>query len=398
MTTRSAPVAVVAGAIAQRPRVGGHAWVFLNWLLGLQSIGFEVLFLDRLDGDMQSCPGVPVDRSAEWSWLDAVMAGAGLQGRFALLHDAGRESLGLRRSEVLARCRKDAVLFNVMGFLDDEELLATVGHRIFVDIDPGFPQMWHADGLDRPFTGHDAFVTVGLAVGDRDCSVPTCDRHWVTTTPPVALDAWPMTAPLSGRVRADHHGSRARLTTVATWRGPNGPVEFEGVTYGLRAHEQRAYRHLPNQFPQVTCELALDIDDADAADATALIDGGWQLVDPRQVAGTTQDYQAYIANSDAELMVAKGMYVRSRGGWFSDRSACYLASGRPVIAQDTGWTDYLPAGEGLLSFADPDEAEECIATVTGDLHRHSRVARSIAVECFDARKVLPSVLARCGAD
>jgi hypothetical protein len=206
-----------------------------------------------------------------------------------------------------------------------------------------------------------------------------------------------MAAPRSAGVRADAHGSRARLTTVATWRGPNGPVDFEGVSYGLRAHEQRAYRHLPERLPHVTCELALDIDTADAADARALIDGGWQLVDPRRVAGTTEDYQAYINGSDAELMVAKGMYVRSRGGWFSDRSACYLAAGRPVIAQDTGFAGHLPTGEGLLSFAGPDEAAECVATVTGDLDRHSRAARSIALECFDASKVLPSVLARCGA-
>jgi hypothetical protein len=371
--------------------------VFLNWLLGLQSLGFEVLFLDRLEYEMQVCPPDHVDRSAEWLWLGAVMAGAGLHERFALLYDHGRQCLGLRRSEVLARCRRDAVLFNVMGFLDDEELLAAVGRRVFVDIDPGFPQMWHAGGLGQPFTGHDAFVTVGLAIGDGDSSVPTCGRQWITTPPPVALDAWPMTAPRSARVRSGHDGGRARLTTVATWRGPNGPVDFQGVTYGLRAHEQRAYRDLPRRLPQVTCEVALDIDDADTADATALIDGGWQLVDPRQVAGTTGDYQAYIHDSDAELMVAKGMYVRSRGGWFSDRSACYLASGRPVIAQNTGFAGHLPTGEGLLSFASPDDAAECIAAVAGDLGRHSRAARAIAVDCFDAHKVLPSVLARCGA-
>jgi hypothetical protein len=393
-----APVVVVAGAIAQRPGVGGHAWVFLNWLLGLESIGFEVLFLDRLEDDMLVCPAVPVERSAEWWWLNTVMTGAGLQGRFALLHDRGRQSLGLCRSEILARCRRNAVLFNVMGYLDDEEILGAVGRRVFVDIDPGFPQMWDAGGLDRPFTGHDAFVTVGLAVGGGECAVPACDREWVTTPPPVALEAWPMIDFRSGRVGTEHPGSRPRLTTVATWRGPNGPVDFGGVTYGLRAHEQRAYRDLPNQLPEVTCELALDIDDADADDARALVDGGWHLVDPRRVAGTPQGYQAYVTGSDAELMVAKSMYVRSRGGWFSDRSACYLASGRPVIAQDTGFADHLPTGEGLLSFASPDEAAGCVATVTGDLARHSRVARSIAVDCFDARKVLPSVLARCGAD
>ena len=390
MITSRAQVAVVAGALSQRPGAGGHAWVFLNWLLGLRSLGFEVLFVDRLEPEMLSRSVDRVDRSVQWSWLRTTMQGAGLDGCFALLYDRGRQCLGLSRPEVVERCRRAAVLFDVMGYLGDEELLAAVDRRVFVDIDPGFPQMWHALGLHDSFADHDAFVTVGLAVGGSGSKVPTCDREWVTTPPPVALGAWPA-APSSFR-----SGRRARVTSVATWRGPNAPIDHEGVTYGLRAHELRAYSRLPSQLSGVTCELALDIDSADAPDALALTDGAWRLVDPRRAAGTTRGYQTYIHGSDAEITVAKGMYVRSRGGWFSDRSACYLASGRPVVAQDTGFGAHLPTGDGLVAFTSPDEAAACLVDVTGDLERHSRAAREVALDCLDATKVVRSVLARCG--
>src|SRR6185437_4008353 len=123
----TAPLAVVAGAVAQRPGLGGHAWVFLNWLLGLRSLGFDVLFLDRLEDDMLARPGNPIDRSEEWSWLGAVMTGAGLRGSFAVLSHDGRRCLGMSRREVVERCRRAVVLFNIMGFLNDEELLAAAG-------------------------------------------------------------------------------------------------------------------------------------------------------------------------------------------------------------------------------------------------------------------------------
>ena len=380
---------VLAGALAQRPRNGGHAWVFLNWLLGLRSLGFDVLFLDRLEPGMLDRPGDPVDRSPQWLWLVEVMGAAGFDGQFALLFDSNRQALGMERSEILERCRRATVLFNVMGYLDDDELLDAVAMRVFVDLDPGFPQMWHDLGLADCLAGHEAFVTVGLAVGAGSSTVPTCGRVWRATLPPVHLAAWP-----AAKVR---HGGRTRMTTVATWRGPFASIQYESKTYGLRAHEHRAYWDLPTMVPEVDCEIALDIDAADGADSALLIAGGWHLAVPARVADTTQKYQQYLSMSDAELAIAKEIYVRTRGGWFSDRSACYLASARPVIAQDTGFSDYLPCGEGLFAFTSPDEAASCAIEVAGDLGRHSRAARAIAHDYLDAKIVLRSVLSGVGA-
>jgi hypothetical protein len=388
MTRRATPLVILAGAIAQRPKVGGHAWVFLNWLLGLRSIGCDVLFIDVLEPEMLPIGADRVDRSPQWSWLCSVMIGAGLEGCFALLFDGGRQVLGMTRQEVLERCRRADVLFNFMGYLQDEELFEAPANRVFVDIDPGFPQMWSALGLHDPFVGHDTFVTVGLGVGSPASTVPTCGRRWLPTPPPVDLTAWPM-IPLP-------RGKNKRITSVATWRGPFAPIHYEGVNYGLRAHEQRAFFDLPRHLNGIMCELALDIEPDDAQDADGLRSGGWRLVDPRSVADTIERYRHYLQGSTAELIIAKSMYVRSRGGWFSDRSACYLATGCPVVAQDTGFRDYLPVGEGLLLFSNLNDAVAGIAEVTGDLSRHSRKAREIAVDCLDARKVLRSVLMRSG--
>jgi hypothetical protein len=378
---------VVSGALAQRPGQGGHAAFLLQWLLGLRRCGWDVLFVDRLEPDMLA-DGTPVERSPQWRWFRDVVHGAGLSGRSALLYDRGRRCLGLPREDVMARCQRAAALLDVMGYLDDEAVLAAVPHRAFVDIDPGFPQMWQALGLHNAFLGYDSFVTVGLGVGQPGCSIPTCGRSWVTTLPPVVLDWWP----------ADEIPTRspARFTSVGAWRGPYGPVTYEGTTYGLRVHEMRALSALPTLVPEALFEIALDLDDGDQADRALLEDAGWRLLDPSAHADTPGRYRAFLRGSTAELQVAKGMYVRSRSGWFSERSAAYLACGRPVVAQDTGWTGWLPSGEGLIGYTTLDGAAAAAIDVAGDPARHAKAARDLAAEHFDAVKVLPTLLDRIG--
>jgi hypothetical protein len=238
--------------------------------------------------------------------------------------------------------------------------------------------MWQQLGLHRSFGDHDAYATVGLRVGLEGSSVPTCEVEWVRTPQPVVLDEWPAKP-----------GGRA-YTSVATWRGPFEPIDFEGERYGLRAHQMRAFAELP-ATTGVEMELALDIDDADAADAERLREGGWRLVPPERAA-TTTDYRDYVQTSRAEVGIAKDMYVRSRGGWLSDRSLCYLASGKPVIAQATGFEQEVETGAGLLSFANPEEAEAAVAEVEGAYDRHSTAARELAVARFDSDRVLSELL------
>jgi hypothetical protein len=184
---------------------------------------------------------------------------------------------------------------------------------------------------------------------------------------------------------------------VATWRGSNGPIDYRDTVYGLRVHELRRYSELPRRLPGLSFRIALDIDPEDAADSSRLVADGWQLEDPRVQAGTLATYQDYVRESDLEFSVAKQMYVASRGGWFSDRSACYLASGRPAVVSETGFSASLPTGEGLLAFSDPDEAVQALDEVTGDLPRHRKAARGIAEEYLEAKRVLRRVVSSVGA-
>jgi hypothetical protein len=208
----------------------------------------------------------------------------------------------------------------------------------------------------------------------------------VTTPQPVVLDQWPAQDPVPA----------SRFTSVASWRGAYGPVDFGGRTYGLRVHELRRFAELPARAGG-TWELALDIHPADAADAQRLGAGGWSLVDPAAVAGTPSGYRRYLQGSGAEVMVAKGMYVQSRSGWVSERSLCYLSSGRPVLAQDTGFTELYPTGEGLLAFRTPEEALAGAEAIRGDPVRHAVAARALAEEHFASDLVLGRLLEQVGA-
>jgi hypothetical protein len=254
---------------------------------------------------------------------------------------------------------------------------------VFLDIDPGFGQMWQALGQHETFRGHDAHVTIAENIGKRDCPIPTCGLSWITTKQPVVIDEWPIASALGK--------PETPITSVGSWRGAFGPVAYQGTTYGLRAHEFRRFAALP-ALTGSRFEVALDIHPADAKDAALLSDHGWRLVTPRRAAGDPWRYRSYIRGSAAEVMIAKGMYVQTRSGWFSDRSICYLASGRPVLAQNTGLGDALPTGEGLLTFTTVEEAAEATHAIGRDYTRHARAARRLAEDYFDSSKVLSSLV------
>jgi hypothetical protein len=307
------------------------------------------------------------------------MRAAGLGDCYCLLLGDGTETIGLSRAAALARLGDAELLLDFNGFLDDEELLAAAPRRVYLDIDPGFAQMWDDLGLADPFAGYDAFVSVGANLGAAGCAIPTAGRRWIPTRQPVVLERWPSAAP--GRA----------FTSVGSWRGPFGPVEHGGRSYGLRVHEFRRFAELPG-LVDAPFELALDIDAADAADAQLLRQGRWGLADPGGVAGDLDSYRSYVQGSMAEIAIAKEMYVATRSGWFSDRSASYLASGKPVLAQDTGFGDSLPSGEGLLAFSDLEQARSGAEEIRRDLPRHSAAARAIAEEFFASERVLPELM------
>jgi hypothetical protein len=382
-----ADVIIVAGSLAQRPGQGGHTWVFLQYLLGLRRLDWNVLFLDRLEPGMcVDTTGAPCSFEDSWnlSYFLDVLKRFGLADSFSLVYNQGERVVGLPRQQVLERVATAPFLLNVMGFCDDEEILGQARRRVFLDIDPGFPQMWRELGLHDPFLGHDAFVTVGENIGHSDCTVPTCGLSWITTPQPIVLEHWPVVPNRGGC-----------FTSVATWRGDFGPVEYQGTTYGLRVHEFRRFISLPHLTGSPFL-LALDIHSAEENDIDLLAANGWSRKDPREVVGDPWSYQAFIGGSKAEFGIAKQMYVRSIGGWFSDRSICYLASGKPVLAQDTGFSRYHQTGDGLLRFATLDEAVAGVDAIEHNYTRHACAARAIAEDDFDSDKVLTRLLGKLG--
>jgi hypothetical protein len=259
-------------------------------------------------------------------------------------------------------------------------VLTRVRRRMYVDLDPGFVQIWQEQyGVDMNLRGHDVHVTVGLNLGAADCPLPTCGIHWQTTLPPVVLSEW-----AAGSL------PRPVYTTVADWRGYS-PVEWRGVWYGQKSEEFLRIVDLPRRVP-VPLELCLAIH-PEEPDRARLVENGWRLASPDEHAATPDAYRDYICRSRGELTVVKHGYAAGRTGWFSDRSACYLAAGRPVIIQETGLSRYVPTGTGLLTFTDRDGAAAALAAVEADYAAHASAAVAFARRHLDAAVVLPRLLA-----
>jgi hypothetical protein len=273
------------------------------------------------------------------------------------------------------------VLLNLSGSLSDRNLTARIPARVYVDLDPAFNQLWHvAENIDMQFDHHTHFVTIGLAMGDTLCTVPTCGVAWIPTLQPVVLERWPVA----------HAITYDAFTTVANWRG-YGNITHGGIMYGQKVHALRPLMDLPTRTSERFL-LALAIHPAEVKDLEALTANKWELIDPAVVADSPASYRRFIAGSKAEFGLTKAGYVTSQSGWFSDRSACYLASGRPVLAHETGFSRYLPTGQGLLSFSQADEALQGIDAIRRDYPFHARAARHLTEEYFDSDKVLTALL------
>ena len=306
----------------------------------------------------------------------------GIENRSALLRAGTDQTIGLPYPRLRERCRRADLLINISGLLTEQELIENIPVRAYLDLDPAFNQLWHEDGIDMRFDGHNRFVTVGQALGAPDCPVPTVGREWITTLPPVVLDRWP---------RAGGPGDGS-FTSIGNWRG-YGSIERDGVHYGQRVHSMRPFMELP-RHTDARFRLALAIHPDEKKDLDALDANGWELVDPLEAAGTPERYARFVKRSTAEFGVAKSGYVVSRSGWFSDRSACYLASGRPVLAQETGFSRFLPTGEGLVAFETIEDAVAGVASIRGDYARHASAARELAEELLDSDRVLGRLLDR----
>jgi hypothetical protein len=368
---------LLSGMLAGAPGQGGATWATLQYLEGLIDLGHDVLLVEELP------PGALASDSAAGRCFQSLRLG---ERRVALLERGSERTLGLPHHQLARFATQADLLLNLSGTLRSERLLELIEVRAFVDLDPCFNQLWHEQGHDLGLQAHTHFATVGTRIGTAACEVPTCDRDWILTLPPVSLPHWP--------VQPDPPRHDA-FTTVGNWRS-YGSVERNGIHYGQRAHSLRRIIDLPLRT-RARFQLALGIHPEERSDLKALEDNGWELLDPALVAGTPQLYREFVARSKAELCVAKSGYVDSRCGWFSDRSACYLASGRPVVAQDTGFGEAVPAGEGLLAFSTAAEAAAAVEEIEANLQRHRRAARAIAESHLDARIVLARLIERLSA-
>jgi hypothetical protein len=368
-------VILVAGALANKPGNGGGAWERLTWVVGLRRLGFDVWFVEQI------APAA-CHESVHVRWFRSVTSWFGVAERAVLVYGDGMECIGATWEELQALASRAELLVNLSGHLTLGPLVNRVRRKVYVDVDPGFTQFWHADpNLPFTLTGHDAYFTIGENIGAAGCEIPTAEIRWRPTRQPVVLEDWPVSRSVG----------EWRFTTIGSWRGPFGPVQAGGKTFGLKAHEFRKLIELPRRV-QRPFEIALDIHPADRKDREALEWHGWRLVDPLAAAGEPAAFREYIQGSTAEFSVAQGIYVETNSGWFSDRSVRYLASGKPVLVQDTGFGRNLPVGEGIVPFRTLDEAIAGAEDIVRNYDRHCRAARALAEKYFDSDKVLRRLL------
>ncbi|MEA3208229.1 MAG: hypothetical protein QOE70_1286 [Chthoniobacter sp.] len=367
--------------IAADPFQGGATWAVLQFLLGLRRLGHEVYFVEPLSEKALRPVGGSLPESQNAAYFQSVVDEFGLGTRAALLLDGTEQTVGLSYADLREIAKRADLLINVSGMLTDPALLEPIALRVYLDLDPAFNQLWSAVyQIDMRFAAHTHFVTVGQAIGTPDCPVPTCGLDWLPTFQPIVLDEWPVA-----------NGSRrGALTTVGNWRG-YGSVEYDGKFYGQKAHSLRRFFPLPEMTDE-RFELALAIHPGETPDVEALARHRWTIRDPSELTGTPASYRRFIQQSKAEFGIAKSGYVVSQSGWFSDRSVCYLASGKPVLAQDTGFGRFLPTGEGLFAFDDSAGVLTAIEEMNRDYSRHARAARALAEEFFDSDKVLPRLV------
>lgn len=362
------------------PEFAGSTWVRLQWFLGLRGLDVDVFWLDRLKR---------IDPHYYPHSLDYLIRRFRQTARdfefedsFSIIHDGG-EHFGLDEDEVHRIISEAELLINISGHLSEDSQLMKIPKRAMVDVDPGFTQIWGRD-WDMGASTHNLFLTVGQNVGRPGFRLPTHGIEWEPIVPPVYLPEWPVATDIRYK----------RYSTVADWRGSQ-EAEFEGEYYGGKQEEFRRVLPLP-QMVDPRMELALCIGPGDHEELGGLHDHGWKVVDSYSAAGDVHSYREYIQRSRAEFSVAKSGYVKPKTGWISDRTAAYLASGKPVLVQSTGFEPWLSTGNGLLTFSTVEEAAAGIREIEANYEQHAAAARRLAEERFDSRIVVGGVLERAG--
>ena len=397
---------IVTGLVGQYA-FGGVAWDYLQFVEGFRQLGHDVFYLE--DTEMWTYDPIKNTISADCSYnvtyLRDVMEKLGLGDRWVYRNAPDASYHGVSEVEAKAFCDDSDVFLNVSGcgWLRPEYM--RIPKKIFLDSDPMFTQIALTSGkqdvIER-IHAHEFHFTFAENIGAPDCRIPAAGLRWLPTRQPIVLEWWTPSsvAPTvpSGKPNAPEDGryyTRNVFTTVMNWVSYR-PSEYGGETWGQKDVEFMKFVDLPQHTAQ-KFEIAMGMGPGMKRPTEMLREKGWQIVEPSERLPDPWKYRGYLRTSKGEWSVAKEGYVKSRSGWFSCRSACYLALGRPCVLQDTGWSVHYPTGDGLFAFDTIEEAVAAINEINGDYARHCAEARALAEEMFDARKVLGAMLKQIGA-
>jgi hypothetical protein len=375
---------VLSGTLANYPQSGGHWTVFLQYLFGLRALGHQVVWLELFPGSR--------DRLADDRQIQVCLRRFryyGLSECIGILHynaDVSEPELAACSVHGIEQWRLEEVvasadlLWNFCSGMP-RSLLPLFKHRVLVDLDPGILQA-SALEWDIGLSDHQAFLSIGCKLHDPDCGVPTLGVHWRKFHPFAHLPLW--------RTSADP-GAQAPFSSITEWTWHTVGLHGKLLSASKRDAYLR-YVDLPVRSGR-SFALAANIDSVDdSGDRAKLIRHGWEVPHPHVVAKSPAAYRRFIRQSRAEIACTKPIYKDLRTGWLSDRSVCYLATGRPVLAEDTGFSDYLPTGKGLLTFASAEEAVEKTAEIDRDYALHQCAARELAEDVLSAPHQLKKML------
>lgn len=384
---------VVTGLVATYP-LGGVAWDYLAYVEGFRRLGHDVFYLEDTGGWFYDPVAQTFTQHVERN-LHFLAGGLELigvpRGRWAVRAPDGVYH-GTDGSEVTAFCRAADLFLNVSGACWLREEYRNARCHAYLDSDPGYSQakLWAADhgeaSDDQRFSAglirtHDQFFTFAENIDGPDCRIPACGLRWIPTRQPLVLERWPFTFTPAARA----------FTTVMSWKTDVTLPLIDGVRYGGKEVEFRRFIGLPSRTT-ARFEVAM----AGSAPQEELFAHGWTIVDAREHSGTMDAYRRYLQASRGEWSVAKNAYVELRSGWFSTRTAAYLALGKPAVVQDTAWSRYYPSGEGLFAFSTPEESVLALEAIEADYRRHCEAARAVAECMFRADHVLDRLLRDAG--
>lgn len=378
-------IIIFAGSIGRFP-LGGHAWVNMQYLAGLRDLGHEVVYMEEC-GEQSwvykwETDELVTDLRYPSDYIRACLEVIGLGDRW--IYRVGERSEGMPLPDFLDLCAQaDLMIVRAapLGMWRPE--YASPRRRIFIDVDPGFTHIRLANGdaqLGRTVAQCDRLFTIAQRLDCSDCSIPKGGMNWIKTLSPVWLPAWPSV-----------DNGATQFTLILQWESYSKSHQYHktvhnGIRYEQKNKELMNYLELPKLTGR-SFQMALT-----GGPHRELSEHGWDVVQGWEATLTPLSYRQFITDSGAELGIAKHGYVATRGGWFSDRSTCYLASGKPVLLQDTGLRDWLPTGEGIMTFSDVDGARRGIEAICADYPRHRRAARRLAQEYFATDRVLPPLL------